>query len=434
MSNQLLERISMQLANSTIPALPLQRVASSFDPGPVAVPVNVLWVLSLTLSLLSAFFAITVQQWLRHLRLPPDVSVRRAVQLRQLRYEGLQTWQVPGIVALLPLLLQIAVIFFLVGLLVLLRSLDGTVTTAFTAIATIGIFTFSATTVIPLIDITCPYKSPVIPTVLIVLQWLSYPLTLFLIVIITPFLIAITVLSVLITYIDFVESALRRSDLQWYTCLKYLSRPHSRVRKYVGSFGSHMFVDISRFWFLKEVAVASNPHHIPLDCRALAGTLLSASSRTFGRISCCLRDFTPLEREATAFESLRRSLPAPALAYGDVNSALQVKVVTSCQCWLSPRHHNFIMEALPRKWSEHGRVSWDHAMLLCFLQQIHKAFGLQCPSLFRVLLDTANRQVIPEFRLLKDIIPAYSLCDRVGRSDYILDEEGESHEACTGQC
>ena len=112
---------SSGLINSTAPALSLPDVASRFVPVSYAVPVNVLWFLSLTLSLVSAFFAIAAQQWLRQLRIPPDMPVRRAVQLLAFRQDGLKTWQVPSIISLLPLLLQIAVGLFLVGLFLLLQ-------------------------------------------------------------------------------------------------------------------------------------------------------------------------------------------------------------------------------------------------------------------------------------------------------------------------
>lgn len=84
----LLAQISLQLSafsitptlvNSTVPALSLADVQSSFSLISYAVLVNTLWMLRLTLSLFSAFFVITVQQSPRQLR-PPDFSVRRTVQ------------------------------------------------------------------------------------------------------------------------------------------------------------------------------------------------------------------------------------------------------------------------------------------------------------------------------------------------------------------
>ena len=145
----------------------------------MAVNVNILWVISLTLSLLAALFAIAVQQWLRHhLQLPPHLSVRTALKLRELRYESLRTWQVPWIISLLPMLLQIAVVLFLVGLLLLLSSLDHAVTTPFIVIVGIGILFFIIATIIPLFNVFCAYKSPLVPAIRVVGQWASYPLAL----------------------------------------------------------------------------------------------------------------------------------------------------------------------------------------------------------------------------------------------------------------
>ena len=167
-SNQLLARVSAQLAsftllgngtiNSTMPSLALSNVTSPFAPGPLAVHVNALWFISLTLSLLSALFAIAVQQWLRYLQPPRNISPRTAVQIHHLRMQGLDRWQVPSIVSFLPLLLQFGVILFLAGLLVLLQSLDKRVAIAFTLVAAIGITAFLATAVAPLFSAFCAYN------------------------------------------------------------------------------------------------------------------------------------------------------------------------------------------------------------------------------------------------------------------------------------
>ena len=111
-SVQLLAGISRQLASFTITpefmnssAPSVEPSASPFAPTRLAVQVNTLWFLSLALSLIAALFAIAAQQWLRHLRLPPHLAARTALKLRQLRYESLRVWQVPGIISLLPMLL-----------------------------------------------------------------------------------------------------------------------------------------------------------------------------------------------------------------------------------------------------------------------------------------------------------------------------------------
>lgn len=77
------------------------------------------------------------------------MSVRRAVELLEARKDGLKTWQVPSIIALPPLLVQIAIVFFLVGLLLLLQSLNATVTIAFGTVTLAGLLAFLRTILIP---------------------------------------------------------------------------------------------------------------------------------------------------------------------------------------------------------------------------------------------------------------------------------------------
>lgn len=128
-----------------------------------------LWVLSLTLSLVAAFFAIAVQQWLRAFPLPRSLSVQDAVRLRHSRFSGLIRWQVPDVITLLPVLLQVAVVFFLVGLYLLLRKINHPISIAYAVISGLPFFLYAITLFLPLIDPSCPFKSPLVPSAL----WLS---------------------------------------------------------------------------------------------------------------------------------------------------------------------------------------------------------------------------------------------------------------------
>ncbi|KDQ56010.1 hypothetical protein JAAARDRAFT_112881, partial [Jaapia argillacea MUCL 33604] len=131
-SNLLLAQISLQLSNFTIsPAFVNSTTPLSlptippFQASPPAVRINILWFLALVCSLSSASIAILVKQWLREYMdwFFNSESPRESVRLRQYRYEGLESWRVFGLMALLPLLLQAALIFFLIGLIELLWTL-----------------------------------------------------------------------------------------------------------------------------------------------------------------------------------------------------------------------------------------------------------------------------------------------------------------------
>lgn len=135
-SNQLLAPISTQLAslsvspefiNSTMPPAPPPDITSYPGPSVSSVRINVLWFLSISLSLVTSLLAIMMQQWLREYRVPEYFSSRERIRLRQLHYQALLDWWMHSIVSILPILLQIAPTLFLSGLCYLLSTLDQTV-------------------------------------------------------------------------------------------------------------------------------------------------------------------------------------------------------------------------------------------------------------------------------------------------------------------
>ncbi|THG98225.1 hypothetical protein EW026_g3924 [Hermanssonia centrifuga] len=154
--------------NSTDPN-PRPIDTSSFE-IPDAVKINMLWILSLTFSLIAAFLALAVQQWLRHIPVPEDMTIRQSARLRQFRQEGLGHWRVPMLVSFLPILVQVAVILFLVGLIYLLRPLNHDIGLAFTVVAGSLLSSFAITAFLPFYYRDCPYKSSFFPTILSIVQ------------------------------------------------------------------------------------------------------------------------------------------------------------------------------------------------------------------------------------------------------------------------
>lgn len=112
-----------------------------------------------------------VQQWLREYHLPGYLSIRERVRLRQLRFRALQDWGVPSIVALLPVLLQAALVLFLAGLCYLLFTLDQTVAIAFVTFVGIALTTYFAFVVLPILSRRSPYRNPLSHAVLSVVKY-----------------------------------------------------------------------------------------------------------------------------------------------------------------------------------------------------------------------------------------------------------------------
>ncbi|KAK0453707.1 hypothetical protein EV421DRAFT_702509 [Armillaria borealis] len=147
---------------------------TAFLPSQVEKRINVYWFLSLLLALSSASTGMLCKQWLREYIRDAGRSSKDALCVRQMRLEGLSAWKVEGIISTIPLLLQVALVLFFIGMLELLWPLEKTVAIPFTVIAAFVILFILFTTLAPSIQYCsvvlrrtlaqlppqCPYKSP----------------------------------------------------------------------------------------------------------------------------------------------------------------------------------------------------------------------------------------------------------------------------------
>ncbi|KAF9258666.1 hypothetical protein L218DRAFT_1004715 [Marasmius fiardii PR-910] len=79
--------------------------------------INTVWFLSLVLTLVDALFAILCKQWIRELKRPATTtSPENALALHWLRHESFKRWRVPSVISYLPILLEVALFLFFVGL------------------------------------------------------------------------------------------------------------------------------------------------------------------------------------------------------------------------------------------------------------------------------------------------------------------------------
>ncbi|KAH9939057.1 uncharacterized protein BXZ73DRAFT_89140 [Epithele typhae] len=170
-SADLLRQISMQLASGAQP-----KPSDVFQPEARSIRINILWFSSLVLSLISASVGILTKQWLREYISNSASSTRENARIRQIRHEGFVRWRIPLTIALLPVLLQVALALFLIGLLDLLWSLDNRVASVITTLVAISLAFLVVTTILPTFSISCPYKSPQSLGVFLIVQslrWLS---------------------------------------------------------------------------------------------------------------------------------------------------------------------------------------------------------------------------------------------------------------------
>ncbi|KIK61093.1 hypothetical protein GYMLUDRAFT_199843 [Collybiopsis luxurians FD-317 M1] len=178
-NNDLLRQIAMKQLDIVVSSS-----QTNFVPQAASVRINAVWFLSLIFSLSTVLLGILCKQWLReHRRDTPCSSSKEALELRQLRYDSLERWGVPALLASLPLILQAALVLFFYGVLDLLWSLNITVAAVCTAASVISVSIPFLTTILPAYYLLkyraiakfeddvllCPYKSSQ--------SWLFYKLT-----------------------------------------------------------------------------------------------------------------------------------------------------------------------------------------------------------------------------------------------------------------
>ncbi|EIN09475.1 hypothetical protein PUNSTDRAFT_143031 [Punctularia strigosozonata HHB-11173 SS5] len=165
LSAQILGDISRQLQNiSTNQAATATSAPSSsapFTPSRTFIIVNALWLMSLLSALAPVLLGLFVKQWLREYitwtRISPhDVALHR----REYRHDAFQKWQVGNIATALPALLQLSLVLFFAGLIVLLKSLSDTLMIVVSAAVGAIMFCVVAVLVLPAFRKDCPYRSP----------------------------------------------------------------------------------------------------------------------------------------------------------------------------------------------------------------------------------------------------------------------------------
>ncbi|KAI0351149.1 hypothetical protein OH77DRAFT_974560 [Trametes cingulata] len=162
-----LERISAQLSASSTNAAPLnvnrplsELPSTSASPVPVwTIWLNILWFSSLICSLAAASIGITVKQWLQEYSSGLSGASRHTARLRQRRLNSLAKWRVADITAALPVMLQLALAFYSIGLLVLLWNLHLMVAAIATSLVGLLFFFSLASCVLPLLHDDCSYLS-----------------------------------------------------------------------------------------------------------------------------------------------------------------------------------------------------------------------------------------------------------------------------------
>ncbi|KAL1712193.1 hypothetical protein EV715DRAFT_297308 [Schizophyllum commune] len=157
----LLELIAIQRAWANNPRVNDVTSFSLPPPSPTPSPwINRCWFLSLIFSLLAAFGAVVVRQWLQEYESDIIGAPKRRALVRHYRRVGLEKYKVHLIVPILPMLLHVSLLLFFVGLTLYVRQSDRSMSDGIIALTTIIYLVYLGTNILPVFRPQCPYRSP----------------------------------------------------------------------------------------------------------------------------------------------------------------------------------------------------------------------------------------------------------------------------------
>lgn len=135
-------------------------VFTSVSNGPTRLDIiiNSFWFLSLVASVITASAGIFLKRWLANYLHITCSAPEEWVRVRQVRYASLRRWKVFDLAILLPLLLQLALVLFLIGLALFLLPINTTVAWVVGAGVILYIATLTCMLVIPMVSASCPYQ------------------------------------------------------------------------------------------------------------------------------------------------------------------------------------------------------------------------------------------------------------------------------------
>lgn len=165
----LLERIATQ--NYTFNAGSLNITSfppntDTFSAPPWAEIVNGLWFASLIVSLATASLGMLVKSWLREYLAVKWVTPQERLRVREYRRPALDTWAVFEIAAALPIMLQVALGLFFVGLCFFTAAVNKRMGHTSLPLVAAWAFFLLITTLAPLVSPRCPFKLPLLKGVM----------------------------------------------------------------------------------------------------------------------------------------------------------------------------------------------------------------------------------------------------------------------------
>ncbi|KAJ7336942.1 hypothetical protein DFH08DRAFT_705816, partial [Mycena albidolilacea] len=158
----LLTQISNQLAGTANGSNFTIVSQTHFTPPASSLICNILWFISLGLSLTCALVATLVEQWAREFVHRTDMHSDPVIRARVFAYlyYGFKRFKMHSIVGAIPLLLHTSLLLFFAGLVAFLIPVNIPVSMVAATLLFILVAVYASLTSLPLVHMDCPYWTP----------------------------------------------------------------------------------------------------------------------------------------------------------------------------------------------------------------------------------------------------------------------------------
>ncbi|KAG8720251.1 hypothetical protein FRC09_009844 [Ceratobasidium sp. 395] len=145
----------------TTPLLVQELDSDAFSPPHASVIVNVLWLLSLSLSVAVSLIAMLSKEWCYKFMIGRSGQAYDQGRRRQQKWNGMERWKMQEVLTYLPGLMHIALLLFATGMCIYLWDVNVGVAVPVTAVTSVATCIYVAVTVLPWFNQFCPYSTPV---------------------------------------------------------------------------------------------------------------------------------------------------------------------------------------------------------------------------------------------------------------------------------
>ncbi|KAG9090271.1 hypothetical protein FS749_000690 [Ceratobasidium sp. UAMH 11750] len=134
----------------------------AFSPSHTAVVVNILWFLSLSLSVAVSLVAMLAKEWCYKFMSSRSGPSYEQARRRQRKWNGMERWKMKKVLIYLPAMMHLALLLFALGLCLYLWDANKRVALPVIVVTVSATLVYTCATVLPAVDRFCPYSTPAI--------------------------------------------------------------------------------------------------------------------------------------------------------------------------------------------------------------------------------------------------------------------------------